>query len=71
MNNDDIDLSEDSDDSIIISGLKDSKSLNRINIMTVNESFKRSGNSILTANKSVHQPNDKNEVSGKLVMSTL
>ena len=71
MNNDDIDLSEDSDDSIIISGLKDSKSLNRINIMTVNESFKRSGNSILTANKSVHQPNDKNEVSGKLAISSL
>ena len=42
MTDDIIDLDEDSDDSIIISGFKVNNSLNRINIMTMNDSFQKS-----------------------------
>ncbi|CAI2379024.1 unnamed protein product [Moneuplotes crassus] len=46
MTDDHIDFSDDSDDSIIVSGFKDkNSSFNRINIMTMDQSFKRSDTS--------------------------
>lgn len=65
LTEDNIDLSDDSDDSIIIGGLKDSKSLNRINIMTMNESFKKSDTSLNNIDKSCKGSNEKSMFSSK------
>ena len=65
LTEDNINLSDDSDDSIIIGGLKDSKSLNRINIMTMNESFKKSDTSLNNIDKSCKGSNEKSMFSSK------
>jgi hypothetical protein len=70
MTDDAIDLSEDSDDSIIISGFKD-VSLNRINIMTMKDSSRNSDASSNTANgnKSFHNTLEKVSLDGKSARS--
>lgn len=57
--NEEIDFSDDSDDSIIMSGLKGDKSFNRININTTNESIKRNDSWYNNMNKSSKSNNDK------------
>ena len=57
--NEEIHFSDDSDDSIIMSGLKDDKSFNRININTTNESMKRNDSWYNIANKSLKSNTDR------------
>jgi hypothetical protein len=72
MTDDALDFSEDSDDSIIISGFKD-KSLNRINIMTMNESFKKSdtNTSVANGNKSLQNTQEKISLDSKSARSPI